>query len=130
MAWAGVGAENSAAFPEEGHEGPQSQPPCIESAGEAQGSLKRPEETFIPGSTAENHADGGGAVEEILQDHETGLLFENRNWLDLADKITSLLTHQETREKLVVRGHQAALDSFLMSRMTDKIERLLGAAEE
>jgi len=74
MAWAGVGAENSAAFPEEGHEGPQSQPPCIESAGEAQGSLKRLEETFIPGSTAENHADGGGAVEEILQDHETAIL--------------------------------------------------------
>jgi len=71
-----------------------------------------------------------GGLEEILQDHETGLLFENRNWLDLADKITSLLTHQETREKLAVRGHQAAVDSFLMSRMTDKIERLLGTAEE
>jgi len=71
-----------------------------------------------------------GGLEEILQDHETAILFENRNWLDLADKITSLLTHQETREKLAVRGHQAAVDSFLMSRMTDKIERLLGTAEE
>ena len=71
-----------------------------------------------------------GGLEEILQDHETAILFENRNWRDLADKITSLLTHQETREKLAVRGHQAAVDSFLMSRMTDKIERLLGTAEE
>ena len=66
-----------------------------------------------------------GGLEEILQDHETAILFENRNWRDLADKITSLLTHQETREKLAVRGHQAALDSFLMSRMTDKIEDLI-----
>ena len=66
-----------------------------------------------------------GGLEEILQDHETGLFFENRNWRDLAVKIISLLTHQERREKLAAWGHQSVVDSFLMSTMTDKIERLL-----
>ena len=41
-----------------------------------------------------------GGIPEVVKDGENGLLFEPRNWMDLAEKITSLLNDDEMLERM------------------------------
>jgi len=41
-----------------------------------------------------------GGIPEVVKDGYNGLLFEPRNWKDLAEKITFLLNDDEMRERM------------------------------
>ncbi|VVS90562.1 glycosyltransferase family 4 protein [Desulfoluna spongiiphila] len=53
----------------------------------------------------------GGPL-EIIEDHQSGLLFESLDSHDLADKIGFLLTNENERKRLAQQGKQRATDCF------------------
>jgi len=53
----------------------------------------------------------GGPL-EIIEDHQSGLLFESLDSHDLADKIGSLFKNEHDRKRLAQQGRQRACDCF------------------
>ena len=53
----------------------------------------------------------GGPL-EIIEDHQSGLLFESLDSQDLADKIGFLFKHEEERKRFAHQGRQRACDCF------------------
>jgi glycosyltransferase involved in cell wall biosynthesis len=53
-----------------------------------------------------------GGVLEIIDDNETGLLFESQNAHSLAQQITRLYNDEPLRERLAVNGKEKAQTSF------------------
>jgi len=53
-----------------------------------------------------------GGVLEIIDDNETGLLFENSNVTSLSSKIETLYNNKELRDKLALGGQKKAKECF------------------
>lgn len=60
-------------------------------------------------------------VLEITVDNETGLLFENKNPADLAEKISRLISSDEIRIKFGKSARERVIEKFNLDRQTDKI---------
>jgi glycosyltransferase involved in cell wall biosynthesis len=64
-------------------------------------------------------------VLEIIDDNETGLLFENQNSKDLADKIEVLYHDEELKNRLAKAGRAKAEDKFSSVRQFEKLAEML-----
>lgn len=60
-------------------------------------------------------------VLEITVDNETGLLFENKNSADLAEKISKLIASDDIRKKLGKSARKRVVEKFNLDRQTDRI---------
>ena len=74
--------------------------------------------------TAVIGANAGGVL-EIIDDKETGLLFESQNSKDLALKIEELYLNSILREKLEKNGEQKATESFNNDIQFEKLIKVL-----
>ena len=61
---------------------------------------------------------------DVIEDGESGFLFEDGNSKDLAEKIERVLTDQALREKFIANGKIAALQKFSMERTIGEYEKL------
>ena len=64
-------------------------------------------------------ANAEGAL-DIAVDRETGFLFENKNAIDLSEKISKLIISKEIRVKFGKAGRQRVLDNFNLEKQTAK----------
>ena len=71
--------------------------------------------------TVASNSDG---VLDIAVDGITTYLFENKNSVDLSEKIKLLLDNPETRKKFGKAGRERALEKFSRDKQTDKLIRL------
>lgn len=69
-------------------------------------------------------ASNSGGVLEIIDDEKTGLLFESRNYEDLALKIEMLYTDDILREKLAYLGQKKAEEQFDSEKQFEKLNTL------
>lgn len=69
-------------------------------------------------------ASNSGGVLEIIDDEQTGLLFENGNFEDLALKIEMLYKDDILREKLVCLGQKKAEEQFDNEKQFEKLNTL------
>lgn len=60
-------------------------------------------------------------VLDISVDNETGLLFENKNAADLADKISTLIHSDSLRQKFGKAARQRVVEKFNLDIQTDKM---------
>jgi len=74
--------------------------------------------------TAVIGANAGGVL-EIIDDKETGLLFESQNSNDLASKIEELYLNSTLREELEKNGEQKATESFNNDIQFEKLIKVL-----
>lgn len=65
-------------------------------------------------------SDSGGVL-DIVIDNETGLLFENKNPQDLAEKVYELIAEPALRKKLGKAARQRVIENFNIEKQTDKI---------
>jgi len=63
-------------------------------------------------------------VLEIIDDNETGLLFENGDSLSLAEKIEKLYEDRPLQEKIASAGRLKAEDKFSNSKQFQKLEKI------
>jgi len=66
-------------------------------------------------------ASGNSGVVDIIADNETGLLFEPKNSIQLADKLAALIENDELRRKLGKAGKKSAEETFSINIMTNKL---------
>lgn len=69
-------------------------------------------------------ASDGGASTEILQDENTGLIYESGNVGQLADKMQELIENPGKRERLSLDGHEHAMRNFQSSTNSEAIYSL------
>ena len=60
-------------------------------------------------------------VLDIIVDGDTGLLFENKNAVDLSQKILELINSKEKRIKFGKNGRERVVDKFNLERQTEKV---------
>ena len=63
-----------------------------------------------------------GGIKDVIKDGENGLLYENENPQDLADKIRRLLGDPTLREQFINRGKQTALEEYSIEKTVDHYE--------
>ena len=66
-----------------------------------------------------------GAIPEIIQDGQNGLIVPPRNPESLASAVASLLSNESLRHTLGTAASQTVVNKFSLSKMVQKIERLL-----
>ncbi len=71
-----------------------------------------------------------GALQEIIHDRKTGLLFEKDNIEDLADKLKQLLTDASLRDTLSKAGKEWVLANRDWSQMTARFDKVYDKAFE
>jgi glycosyltransferase involved in cell wall biosynthesis len=64
------------------------------------------------------------AVKDVNVDGQTGLLTQQRNAQDIAEKILQLLESQALRNKLIVNGRNNVLDKFDWQIVSDRYKKL------
>jgi glycosyltransferase involved in cell wall biosynthesis len=64
-------------------------------------------------------------VLEIIDDKESGVLFENQNASDLAEKIELLYHDEELKNKIAKAGRLKAEDKFSNVKQFDKLDKIL-----
>jgi glycosyltransferase involved in cell wall biosynthesis len=64
-------------------------------------------------------------VLEIIDDKESGVLFENQNASDLADKIELLYNDEELKNKIAKAGRLKAEDKFSNVKQFEKLDKIL-----
>lgn len=70
------------------------------------------------------------AMNEVIDDHENGLLAKAQNSEDLADKIIYLYEHKDLIPKMGENGHRKLMDYYTLKRMTDETEQVYKAVVE
>ncbi len=66
-------------------------------------------------------ASGNAGVVDIVIDNETGLLFEPKNYIQLASKLLMLIENIGLRNKFAENGYKRAKEVFSFEIMTDKL---------
>lgn len=69
-------------------------------------------------------ASDGGASTEILEDENTGLIYESGNVGQLADRMQRLIENPERREQLAQEGHRHAMKKFQSKTNSEAIYSL------
>lgn len=70
-------------------------------------------------------ASNTGGIPDMVKDGENGLLFNNENPLELANKLNLLLTNKEERSRLAENARQTFLEKFCISSLPLRFEQLL-----
>ena len=65
-----------------------------------------------------------GGTSELIQDRITGLLFENGNPIDLANKIEYLINNRKDMYNIAKSGQQYAISKFYIERCADEIDKI------
>ena len=68
-------------------------------------------------------ADTGG-TSEIIKDNETGLLYKEGNYMDLAEKIEYALMHKNEMRAIARSGKEKAAQDFSIQRLVDQITEI------
>lgn len=68
-------------------------------------------------------ADTGG-TSEIIKDNETGLLYKEGNYMDLAEKIEYALMHKNEMRAIARCGKEKAAQDFSIQRVVDQITEI------
>lgn len=61
-----------------------------------------------------------GGIPDLIKDGETGLLFENKNYLQLAERLSELIENPALREKLGSALYETATTSFSSENLAKK----------
>ena len=65
-----------------------------------------------------------GAIPEIINNNENGILIESRNPQQIADAITKLLNNENLRKNLVEQGKKTVIEKFNLEKMIKAYEDL------
>ena len=68
-------------------------------------------------------------INNIITDCENGLLFENKNTKDLAEKIKLMIDNDELTQKLASKAKQDYLDNFKFDEVVLKHEKIFSIYE-
>jgi glycosyltransferase involved in cell wall biosynthesis len=66
-----------------------------------------------------------GGLKEIIRDGESGLLFENENFYDLAEKLKLLISSEELRSAMGSKAKEIVAENFTTKIQTNKMEKLI-----
>lgn len=66
-----------------------------------------------------------GALSEIIQDNENGILIEPKNPKAIIDAIKLFVDSKDLREKLAINGKKTVIEKFNLEKMIQKYEDLL-----
>lgn len=61
-----------------------------------------------------------GGIPEIIEDEETGLLFENNNSRNLENKIKELIENEDKRTRLGIKLKEKVQEEFVLEKMIEK----------
>ena len=67
-----------------------------------------------------------GATLELIEDYETGMIYESGNYYDLADKIEFAINNKDISRNMALKGQAYARHNFDQKRNTNKIIKLYG----
>jgi glycosyltransferase involved in cell wall biosynthesis len=67
-----------------------------------------------------------GGLKDVVSDHETGLLFKNKNAAALADCMHKLATDRELNLKMGQAAVQRALNVFNWQQISIELEKIYG----
>ena len=70
-------------------------------------------------------ASNAGGIPDIIEDGENGLLFNDENPIELANKMTLLLTNKEEGSRLAENARQTFLEKFCIDTLPLRFEQLL-----
>lgn len=62
-----------------------------------------------------------GGTTEIIKDNETGLLYKEGDYMDLADKIEYAIINKNTMRNIANHGKDNAIDQFSIERVVDQL---------
>jgi len=65
-----------------------------------------------------------GAIPEIIQDNENGILIEPRNPKAITDAVEKLLKDKELRSRLIINGKKTVVEKFNLNKMLKQYEDL------
>lgn len=65
-----------------------------------------------------------GGIPDVIQNGETGLVFQTGNPSDLADKLTEVLGHPEKRASMAEKAKKRAEDRFSLEKMIADLEEI------
>lgn len=68
-------------------------------------------------------ADTGGTA-EIIKNNETGLLYKEGSFMDLADKIEYALMHKSEMRTIAQFGKEKAVEEFSIQRVVDQVYKI------
>ena len=65
-----------------------------------------------------------GATAELIENEETGFLYERDNVLSLAQKLEYIATHRDIARKIALKGQQKAVENFTAEKNAEQIYKL------
>src|SRR5699024_12655003 len=65
-----------------------------------------------------------GGTAEIIEDNVNGLLYQEGNYLDLANKIQYAIANQDKIKIIIDRGYKSAIENYSISGVVDQILEL------
>ena len=71
-----------------------------------------------------------GGIKEIIRDGKNGIIFQEKNHEELAEKITALLKNNRLRSRLAKKGQQFARDNYDWGKISDKFLKVYERASK